>query len=239
MKLIKKDKRDVGLAPTSSSQEIDSFLQQAKSLPSTSHDQGARLLFALDATASRQSTWDHACHIQSKMFLATDAIGSLNIQLCYFYGYNFFYSSPWYSNTEQLLNKMNSVQCSAGHTQIGKLFNHAILETRKEPIKAIVYIGDSMEEDINLLSSMAGTLGLLKTPIFIFQEGNDLITKRAFKQFAQLSGGAYHAFNNASSSLLAQLLIAVAIYASGNKKALQDYSAQQNQNISGFLEQLK
>ena len=42
-----------------------------------------RLIFALDATASREPTWDRACRIQGEMFEATAALGGLDIQLVF------------------------------------------------------------------------------------------------------------------------------------------------------------
>jgi hypothetical protein len=42
-----------------------------------------RLIFALDATASREPTWDSACRIQGEIFEATAAIGGLDLQLAY------------------------------------------------------------------------------------------------------------------------------------------------------------
>ena len=47
-------------APTSSRVQIDAFLTGIKTLAPESNRRG-RLIFALDATASRQPTWDTAC----------------------------------------------------------------------------------------------------------------------------------------------------------------------------------
>jgi hypothetical protein len=43
-----------------------------------------RLIFALDATASRERTWDTAAHLQSQMFATVAAIGGLDVQLVYY-----------------------------------------------------------------------------------------------------------------------------------------------------------
>ena len=49
--------------------EIESFLAKVKSLaPSTEPGRRGRLIFALDATMSRQPTWDTACRLQADMF---------------------------------------------------------------------------------------------------------------------------------------------------------------------------
>ena len=57
----------------SSSAEVNAFLTKVASLPKGSGD--GRLLFALDATASRQATWDSASHLQAQMFGEAAALG--------------------------------------------------------------------------------------------------------------------------------------------------------------------
>ena len=46
-----------------------------------------RLIFALDATMSRQPTWDIACKLQGEMFETARALGGLDVQLVYFRGF--------------------------------------------------------------------------------------------------------------------------------------------------------
>ena len=49
--------------------EIDAFLAKVKGLaPTTAAGQRGRLIFALDATMSRQPLWDTACSLQADMF---------------------------------------------------------------------------------------------------------------------------------------------------------------------------
>ena len=54
-----------------------------------------RLIFALDATASREPTWDRACRIQGEMFEATAALGGLEIQLVFYRGFSECKASRW------------------------------------------------------------------------------------------------------------------------------------------------
>lgn len=224
----------------SSSKDIESFIHQARNFPvETELNNMGRILFALDATASRQRTWDHACQLQGNMFQETGKIGNLQLQLCYFRGYNEFQNSPWLSNSAQITHIMSRVECAAGHTQISRVLQHGIEETKYKKIQAVIFIGDSMEENLNELCSLAGTLGLLATPVFLFQEGNDLPTKRAMREIARLSGGAYGSFNEHSADQLLKLLTAVAIFACGGKKALQHYANQHGDKILQLSQQLK
>ncbi len=233
----------MGRLPTSrgqsNSQDIDRFIDQLQQAPALVTGGTGRLLFALDATASRQPTWDHASHLQSEMFTAAANLGGLQIQLCYFRGYREFQHSLWLTESRQLLQQMNQVHCAAGHTQIARILQHAINETRKKPVQAVVFIGDSMEETLDQLCQLAGQLGLLNTPVFLFQEGTDPITHRAMQQIARLSGGAHLQFDQRSASQLKALLKAVAIFATGGKKALEHYAQSQDQTVLRLTQQLK
>ena len=225
---------DRRLPHTSSRGEIDRFLDQAgKTTVST--DTAGRLIFALDATASREPTWDHACHLQSRMFEASEALGGLAIQLCYYRSLNEFHTSDWQCSPPALLNEMNAVRCLAGHTQIERVLRHA-LATR--PLDAIVFIGDAMEEDANQLRRLAGELGLLGRPVFVFHEGHDPGALAVFADIARLSHGACCPFDINSPDQLRELLTAVAVYASGGHQALLNYSRKQSGQAHTISQQL-
>src|SRR5947208_2185557 len=75
--------------PSPPTGEVAAFLDQLKSKQPPVRAAGrGRLIFALDATTSRQPTWDQACRIQGEMFEATAALGGLDLQLVYFRGFN-------------------------------------------------------------------------------------------------------------------------------------------------------
>jgi hypothetical protein len=182
-----------------------------------------RLLFGMDATASREPTWDRACHIQAEMFRETAALGGLDIQLAYYRGFREFQKTPWLSNSADLLRRMTAVTCLGGQTQIERLLQHAVAETRRQKVNAVVFVGDCMEEDADRLCHLAGELGLLGVPVFIFHEGGEAVAGRAFRQIARLTNGAYCPFDRNSAQQLRDLLSAVAVYAAGGRKALADY----------------
>jgi hypothetical protein len=175
---------------------------------------------ALDATMSRQPTWDMACHLQAEMFDAVGKTGRLGVQLVYFRGFDECRASRFVSDTDTLKELMTRIDCRAGHTQIGKVLSHALKETAREKIDAVVFIGDAMEEKIDDLADKAGRLGLRGVPVFMFQEGADPLVERAYKDIARLSRGAWFRFDSGSAAALARLLSAVAVYAAGGLKAL-------------------
>jgi hypothetical protein len=134
---------------------------------------------------------------------------------------------------------MIGIQCQAGATQLAKVLRHALKENEKRRIKGLVFIGDAMEENLDLLAQTAGKLGLLNVPLFMFQERGDPATRAAFMELCRLSGGAYSQFDAASAAQLRELLQAVAIYAAGGIKALSNYSKRSDQNVKLLTQQLK
>ncbi len=206
----------------SGSAAIDAFVRQARALavPGGSTD-GGRLILALDATMSRQPTWDLACDLQGKMFDAVARAGGLNVQLVYFRGLGECRASRFVRDTTALKDLMTKIDCRGGHTQIGKVLTHALKENERGRVNAVVYIGDAMEENVDDLAHKAGELGLRGVPVFAFQEGADPVAETAFKEIAHLSKGAWFRFDRNAADALSKLLSAVAVFASGGIRALE------------------
>jgi hypothetical protein len=237
---MSKDPSKLSPAPASSRPEIDAFIERVHSLgPSSAGDKRGRLIFALDATMSRQPTWDTACTLQADMFREAASAGGLDIQLVYFRGLSECRASGWVAGTGKLAELMSRIDCRGGHTQIGKVLSHARKENVKQKVQALVFVGDAMEEKIDDLCAAAGELGLLGVPVFMFQEGHDAIAENAYREVARLSHGAYCRFDTGAAHELRELLRAVAAYASGGKKALAELSARSAGGASALLAQLK
>jgi len=228
------------LPQKSSSAAIDAFVKRVRSTPvAKSGQQRGRLMFAMDATASREPSWDRACRIQGEMFSETSTLGGLDIQLCYYRGYDEFEASPWLSCADALLQRMTGVTCRGGYTQIEKVLRQAIEQHGQKRIQALVFVGDCMEEDVDRLCHLAGQLGLLGLPVFMFHEGSDPVAQRAFKEIARLTSGAFCAFDASSAGQLRDLLSAVAVYAAGGQKALQNFTKGRNQVVQQLTRQLE
>jgi len=215
---------DKSLPRRSSSSEIDAFVEQAAATPPRT---GGRLIFAMDATASRQATWDRACEIQAEMFTEAARMGGLQIQLCYYRGYRECRCSRWLAQAQQLQKAMGKVGCRGGLTQIERVLDHAVAEARRQRVQALAFVGDCMEEDPDRLAARAGELALLGVPAFIFQEGYEAGAERLFRHLAALTGGAYSRFDLSSPRQLRDLLAAAAVYTVGGQQALDDYGRRQ------------
>jgi hypothetical protein len=180
-----------------------------------------RLIFGLDATASRKPTWDLAAGLQAEMFREAGAAGNLDLQLDFYRGDGECKASAWMSDSGRLARIMSTIDVRAGTTQIAKILAHARKEATLAPVGALVFIGDALEEPVDPLCLVARELGRFKVPVFMFQEGNDDEVETAFRAIANASGGAYGRFDAGAAKTLGELLKAVAIFATGGLKALE------------------
>jgi hypothetical protein len=210
--------------PASARPEIDAFLARARAVGPRSDGKRGRLVFALDATMSRQPTWDLACALQSEMFEEASAVGGLDVQLVFYRGLSECAASKWVSEPKRLAGLMEKIDCRGGHTQIGRVLEHVRKESKKQRVNALVFVGDCMEESLDDLCVSAGELGLLGVPVFIFQEGREPVAERAFKEIVRLTKGAWCPFDAGAAHQLRELLRAAAAYAAGGRRALADLS---------------
>lgn len=200
---------------------VEAFIEKARRVAAASAPDRGRLIFALDATMSRQPTWDVAQSIQGQMFESTAALGGLDVQLVFFRGFGECRASHFVSGGQGLAALMAKISCRGGRTQIAKVLRHVLDETKAQRIGALVFIGDAMEENVDELCGLAGRLGLEGVKAFMFHEGGDAAVGGAFREIARLSGGAYAAFDSGAPRKLAELLSAAAAYAAGGRSELE------------------
>jgi len=215
----------VPIQPHKTAGDVQDFIAKMKTMAPAVTGQRGRLVFAMDATMSRQPTWDMALSLQSEMFAVVKDIGGLDVQLVFFRGTAECRASRWVSDPGELQRLMTTVSCRGGLTQLARVLTHAAEETGKRRVNAVVFVGDAMEEDVDIVCSKAGALGLLGVPVFMFQEGRNLEVTRAYTEIARLTKGATCRFDAGSAEQLRALLRAVAVYASGGRRALLALSA--------------
>ncbi|MBR0716123.1 VWA domain-containing protein [Bradyrhizobium liaoningense] len=207
-------------AKTSTADDIAAFVARARAMSPHAPGAKGRMIFALDATMSRQPTWDMACALQADMFREAASLGSLDIRLVYYRGFNECRASSWISDSTKLAGLMSKIDCRGGNTQIGKVLTEARREAAASGVRAVVFVGDAMEEKVDELCAKAGELGMLKVPVFMFQEGHDAVAEQAFREIARLTGGAWCRFDPGAAAQLRELLRAAAAYAAGGREAL-------------------
>ena len=208
-----------------------------------------RLIFALDATASRQPTWDMACQLQSSMFEEAARIGGLEIQLVFFRGDKECSHTAWTADAQDLAAKMRRIRCEAGTTQIARVLRYVRGENTRAKVNAVVIISDAVEEAPGDLYDAAAGL----PPCFLFQEGDGVAAhldrhgqlvvahppqkvEQVFRELARLTNGAYGKFDASAAKQLGELLRAVAAFAVGGVSALAD---QRTDSARRLLSQMK
>jgi hypothetical protein len=201
--------------------QLDSFLAEIKELASGGTGSGrGRLVFALDATASREQTRATACALQADMFREVAGAGGLEVQLVYYRGDRECQASRWTADTQHLTKIMTGIKCRAGHTQLQKVLAHARKETELLKVGALIFIGDALEEIPDDIMPEAYELGRLGVPAFMFQEGDNPHVEKVFREVAHATKGAYCRFDTGAARQLGELLRAVAVFVTGGMAAL-------------------
>ncbi|MFT3808401.1 MAG: hypothetical protein QM698_00630 [Micropepsaceae bacterium] len=222
------------------SKSVSAFLDAMAKAPAIRASGSAgRLVFALDATMSRQPTWALARKVQGEMFeAAAQARGGLQVQLVSFRGMGEFDVRAWTADAKALKAAMTGYGCRGGFTQIERTLAHAAAETARNKVHALVFVGDALEEDADAVCAAAGKLSLGGVPAFMFQEGANAKAEAIFREVARLTRGAYAAFDASAAGTLAELLRAVAVYASGGAKALADHARGAGQLVRQIANQM-
>ena len=208
------------LAKRGVTENVAAFVEAAHKTPTPSPSGRGRLIFALDATMSRQPTWDLSQALQAKMFQTASALGGLEVQLVYYRGFSECRASKFVSGGQGLADLMSRIDVRGGETQIRRVLAHARNEAKRAKVAALVFVGDAMEESPDELAGLAGELALQGVKAFMFQEGQDPPARRTFSEIARLTGGAYSAFDAGAAARLEALLRAAAAYAAGGHAAL-------------------
>ena len=212
--------KDLPLAPRGKSNEVAAFVEAARRVPAPSQTRG-RLIFALDATMSRQPTWDLAQSLQGSMFEA--AAGRWRPRRA--------------TRLFPRLERMPRLELRFGRAGARRAHEPDRGARRQDAdppgarprarrgqaarkVGALVFVGDAMEESPDPLPRVAGELALAGVKAFMFQEGGRPAARRAFQEIARLTGGAYGAFDAGAAARLEALLRAAAAYAAGGQAAL-------------------
>jgi hypothetical protein len=202
-------------AAMSSRSEIAAFLTAAKSVVPASAGGSGRLAFALDATMSRQPTWDSACKLQAEMFDAVGKTAALSVQLVYFRarrmpGLALGQRHPPTGRSD------DRIDCRGGQTQIGRVLRH-VADEAKVTSRSVRWSISAMrwKRTSTSLPWWPESWRCRKVPCFMFHEGHDPAAAVGFREIARVTGGAYVRFDQNAASELASAARAVAAYATG------------------------
>jgi hypothetical protein len=208
-----------------------------------------RLIFVLDATASREETWDLAAQLQAAMFEEAAKIGGLDVQLVYYRGSDEVRHSAWLSDAHELVNRMSTIRCMAGATKIARVLRHIRTEHTREKVSAAIFVGDAVEE---MPDELYATATGLDVPMFCFQEGDGLAlyldqrgelvsphppvtVEHVFRELARITNGAYARFDAGAAGKLRELLQAVAAFVVGGTAALANQHTDSARKLLGQM----
>lgn len=189
-------------------------LPQSNALP-------ARLVFAADATASREEQWEAAKELTDALFSAIP--GGIEVALAVHGGGRLHTWTPFTSRPDKLRDLAARVKIQAGETRLLDVLRRTLEDPR---ISVVVYIGDRFEESRELARQVAKALKLQQTRLIILHDrgmGYDLEIEDAasvFAALAELTGGTVLPFDISALARLRELLAAVAVLAIGGTSML-------------------
>lgn len=191
----------------------------------TRQRRAGRLIFGMDSTASREKFWAETKGLQTEMFFCVRRAGaSLEVQLAY-YGGQHFSVSPWHKDPAELASFMEGVKCAGGVTQIGRVLGHALSTHRHNPVDAVIFIGDSCEEQEGSLVEIAGAFKSDNIRLFMFDDklstNRNSNTSTVYQAIATAADGVYGPFNSQSPDVVREYLQTVALYAAGQSTELR------------------
>ena len=161
-----------------------SVVSPAPHIPPALREERARLVFAVDATASRSAAWEAAKQLTDILFEAIP--GKLDVALAVHGGGRVHTFTAFTADAGRLRDMAMGIRCRSGDTRLIDILARAV---REKP-KVVVYIGDCFEESQREAVSVAEQLKAQGTRVIFLRDGNDRTAARVFPKLAALTGGA-------------------------------------------------
>ncbi len=178
-----------------------------------------RLVFAVDATASREPAWAAARQVTDALVKALP--GELDVALAVHGGTRVHTFTAFTNDATMLRDRAAGVTCEAGLTRMLPILSASL----KQPaVRVVVYIGDVFEESLLQGRQLADAMGRQGTKLIVLHDTSDHAAARSAELFwdlAKRTGGCVLPFEASASGKLRDLLSAVAVYAVGGEKLLR------------------
>ena len=198
---------------------LRSALTHAEPPTETDTPHRPRLVFAVDATASREPAWAAARQVTDALVKALP--GELDVALAVHGGSRVHTFTAFTNNAATLRDRAAGVSCQAGMTRLLPILSASL----KHPgVRVVVYIGDVFEENVVLGRRLADAMGVAGTKLIVLHDTADLSARRdaeVFWDLAKRTGGCVLPFDASAPGRLRDLLSAVAVYAVGGEKLLR------------------
>ncbi len=191
--------------------------------PPIDSDSGPRLIFAVDATASREPAWSAARQVTDALVKALP--GALKVALAVHGGGRVHTFTPFTSDPATLRDRAAGVTCQSGLTRLLPIL---AIGLKQPDVRVVIYIGDVFEENIDQGRRLTDAMGARGTRLIVLHDTADRGARRdaeVFWDLAKRTGGCVLPFDSHAPGKLRELLSAVAVYAVGGEKLLRDRRA--------------
>lgn len=207
-------------AITSAAAALPAAIGHAEPPAETGTPARPRLVFAVDATASREPAWAAARQVTDALVKALP--GELEVALAVHGGSRVHTFTAFTNDPATLRDRAAGVTCHAGLTRLLPILATSL----KQPsVRVVVYIGDVFEESLPHGRQLADSLGLRGTKLIVLHDTADPAARRdaeVFWDLAKRTGGCVLPFDASASGRLRDILSAVAVYAVGGEKLLRE-----------------
>jgi hypothetical protein len=178
-----------------------------------------RLIFAVDATASREPAWETARQVTDALFRVLP--GELEVALAVHGGSLLHTFTPFTANAGALRDRAAGIACITGRTQLLPILERAL---SNPGVRVVTYIGDVFEESPARGRKLADALGARGIRLIVLHDTVDWLARRdaeLFQDLARRTGGCVVPFDANAPQRLRELLAAVAVYAVGGEALLE------------------
>ena len=190
------------------------------------------ICFVIDATGSRQASWQQAQRTQAEMFDAVKTAGNLKLSIvCHRGGSVKDLGS--FASPDDAKRRMAEVSCESGNTRIVDSLQSAL---GKKP-STIIMVGDCFEESFTDLQKVCTQLAAQKIRVYAFVEGNESSGQRAYKMAADMTDGIFQPFGSGLD--LSDLCVAAAVFDVGGQQAFDKLIASGHKGAKALEHQVK
>jgi hypothetical protein len=179
-----------------------------------------RLVFAVDATASREPAWAAARQVTDALFKALP--GALDVALAVHGGSRVHTFTPFTNDANTLRDRAAGVTCHAGSTRLLPILAACL---RQQGVRVVVYIGDVFEESVPRGRQLTDAMNAHGAKLIVLHDMADPVARRdaeVFWDLAKRTGGCVLPFDASAPGRLRDRWSAVAVYAVGGEKLLRD-----------------
>lgn len=180
------------------------------------------MVFAIDATASREPAWEAAKATTDGLFAALP--GALDVALAVHGGSRVKVFGSFVAYARALRDEAAGIVCEAGATRLIEIMDRTCAAAA---VKVLVYIGDVFEESAEDAERVATALRLRGTRVVILHDAKDgehLESRLVFDRIAAITGGAVVPFAAPSVERLRETLEAIGVLVAGGMKLLRQHA---------------